>query len=163
MIHASLGRFHTIAATLALLLGVMMFLRAKGTRSHKAFGYAYVLAMLATTLTAFCIYHLTGHFGIFHIAATISFLTLVAAMLPAITRWPAGSWLKLHYKYTGWSYVGLLAAAISEAAVRLPRAPFWGAVAIGSALFFGAGGFTIARMQQRTLAKLRSFESCAPH
>lgn len=136
-----------------------MFLRAKGTRSHKVFGYAYVVAMLVTTLTAFGIYHLTGHFGIFHFAAAISFLTFVAAILPAITRRPAGSWLKLHYKYTGWSYVGLLAAAISEAAVRLPRAPFWAAVAIGSGIFFGAGGYMIARMQERTLAKVRNLDA----
>jgi hypothetical protein len=38
---------------------------------------------------------------------------------------------------------------------RLPSAPFWPAVAIGSAMFFGAGGLLIARMTERTLAKVR--------
>lgn len=153
MIRDSLGAFHTVAASLALLLGAIMFLRPKGTRSHKLFGYGYVAAMLVTTGSAFGIYHLTGHFGIFHIAATVSFLTLVAAMVPATTRRPAKSWLRLHYKYTGWSYIGLVAAALSEAAVRLPRAPFWPAVAIGSAVVFGGGGWLITQMEARTVAR----------
>jgi hypothetical protein len=89
----------------------------------------------------------------FHIAAIVSFLTLVAALIPVITRRPRKSWLTLHYKYTSWSYVGLLAAAVSEAAVRLPHAPFWPAVAFGSAIFFGAGGWLIARMKDRTVAR----------
>ena len=52
-------------------------------------------------------------------------------MLPAILRRPEG-WLRLHYEFIAWSYVGLVAAAVSESAVRLPSAPFWPAVAAGS-------------------------------
>ena len=89
----------------------------------------------------------------FHIAAIVSFLTLIAALIPVITRRPRKSWLTLHYKYTSWSYVGLLAAAVSEAAVRLPHAPFWPAVAFGSAIFFGTGGWLIAQMKDRTVAR----------
>jgi uncharacterized membrane protein len=156
MIHGSIGQVHTWLAVLALLLGAFIFPWAKGTRRHKILGYAYAAALTGTTISAFAIYHLTGHFGVFHIAAVVSFLTLVAAMVPVITRRPRKSWLYLHYKYTGWSYVGLLAAAVSEAAVRLPSAPFWPAVAIGSATFFGAGGLLIARMTEPTLAKVRT-------
>jgi hypothetical protein len=78
---------------------------------------------------------------------------LIAALIPVITRRSKNSWLYLHYKYTSWSYVGLLAAAASEAAVRLPRAPFWPAVAFGSAIFFGTGGWLITRMKERTVAR----------
>jgi uncharacterized membrane protein len=140
----------------ALFLGTLMFLRRKGTTSHKVFGYLYAGAMLIVTTTAFGIYHLTGRVGAFHFAAVVSFVTLLVALIPAITRRPRDSWLRLHYKYTGWSYVGLVAAALSEAAVRLPHTPFWGVVAIGSALVFGGGGFAISSLQQRTLAKLPS-------
>jgi uncharacterized membrane protein len=153
--HGWVGQLHTALAVLALVAGGCIFPWAKGTRRHKIFGYTYATAMLGTTASAFAIYHLTGHFGVFHVAAVVSFLTLIAAMVPVLTRRPRGSWLYLHYKYTGWSYVGLLAAAASEAAVRLPSAPFWPAVAIGSALFFTAGGLLIARMTERTLAKVR--------
>ncbi|MEY2556688.1 MAG: hypothetical protein QOE34_113 [Verrucomicrobiota bacterium] len=153
MIHSWLGSIHTSAAMAALLFGAFVFPMIKGTRLHKVLGYLYAAALLATNVTAFGLYHLTGHFGMFHIAAIVSFLTLVAALIPVITRRPRKSWLTLHYKYTSWSYVGLLAAAVSEAAVRLPHAPFWPAVAFGSAIFFGAGGWLIARMKDRTVAR----------
>ncbi len=153
MIHSWLGYVHTAAAIAALLFGVFVFPMLKGTPLHKVLGYLYATAMLATVVTAFCLYHLTGHFGVFHVAATISFVTLLAALIPVITRRPRKSWLLLHYKYTCWSYVGLLAAAVSEAAVRLPQSPFWPAVALGSAGFFGIGGWLITLMKDRTIAR----------
>jgi uncharacterized membrane protein len=137
----------------ALLCAAFVFPMVKGTRLHKVLGYSYSAALLTTNVTAFGLYHLTGHFGMFHIAAIVSFLTLLAGLVPVITRRPRKSWLSLHYRYTSWSYVGLLAAAVSEAAVRLPRAPFWPAVAFGSAIFFGVGGWLIARMKDRTIGR----------
>jgi uncharacterized membrane protein len=153
MIHSWLGYFHTSAAMAALVFGAFVFPMIKGTRLHKMLGYLYASALLATNVTAFGLYHLTGHFGMFHIAAIVSFLTLLAALIPVIIRRPRKSWLSLHYKYTSWSYVGLLAAALSEAAVRLPHAPFWPAVALGSAIFFGIGGWLITRMKDRTIGR----------
>jgi uncharacterized membrane protein len=153
MTHSSLGFFHSSVAMAALLFGGFVFPMTKGTRLHKVLGYLYAAALFTTNVTAFGLYHLTGHFGMFHIAAIVSFLTLVAALVPVITRRPRKSWLSLHYKYTSWSYVGLLAAAVSEAAVRLPHAPFWPAVAFGSAIFFGIGGWLIARMKDRTVSR----------
>ena len=155
MIHGCIGYIHTAAALAALLFGAFVFPMLKGTRVHKVLGYLYATALLVTNVTAFCLYHLTGHFGLFHIAAIVSFLTLLAALIPVITRRPKASWLSLHYKYTCWSYAGLSAAAISEAAVRLPHAPFWPAVAAGSAIFFGAGAWLITQMKGRTLARVR--------
>jgi uncharacterized membrane protein len=153
MIHGSVGYVHTSAAMAALLFGAFVFPMVKGTSLHKVLGYLYAAALLVTNVTAFGLYHLTGHFGLFHVAAIVSFLTLIAALVPVITRRPKKSWLSLHYKYTSWSYTGLLAAAVSEAAVRLPHAPFWPAVAFGSALFFGTGGWLITRMKDRTVAR----------
>jgi uncharacterized membrane protein len=153
MIHGWLGYTHTSAAMAALLFGACVFPMIKGKRLHKTLGYLYAAALLSTNVTAFGLYHLTGHFGLFHVAAIVSFVTLIAALIPVITRRPKKSWLSLHYKYTSWSYVGLLAAAVSEAAVRLPHAPFWPAVAFGSAIFFGTGGWLITRMKDRTVAR----------
>jgi uncharacterized membrane protein len=151
--HGWIGYVHTSAAMAALLFGAFVFPMLKGTRLHKVLGYLYATALFATNVTAFCLYHLTGHFGLFHVAAIVSFVTLLAALIPVITRRPKNSWLSLHYKYTSWSYIGLLAAAVSEAAVRLPHAPFWPAVAVGSAVFFGTGGWLITQMKDRTLAR----------
>jgi uncharacterized membrane protein len=153
MMRGWLGYAHTSAAMAALLFGVFVFPMLKGTRLHKVLGYLYAAALFATNVTAFGLYHLTRHFGMFHIAAIVSLLTLLAGLIPVITRRPKKSWLNLHYKYTSWSYVGLLAAAVSEAAVRLPHAPFWPAVAFGSAIFFGMGGWLITRTKDRTVAR----------
>jgi uncharacterized membrane protein len=162
MIHSWIGYIHTLTAAAALIFGAFIFPMVKGTNLHKVLGYFYASALLATNVTAFGLYHLTGHFGLFHVAAIVSFLTLIAALIPVITRRPKNSWLFLHYKYTSWSYVGLLAAALSEAAVRLPRAPFWPAVAFGSAMFFGTGGWLITRMKDRTVARAWPISHKAP-
>lgn len=154
MVHGATAWLHTISAVVALLLGGFIFLSSKGTTAHKTFGYSYALAMLIATASAFGIYHLTGRLGPFHIAALVSFVTLMVALIPAMTRRPPGTWLQWHYKYMGWSYVGLLAATIAEAAVRIPRTPFWGTVAFGSAMVFACGGYAINRLRERTLAKL---------
>lgn len=44
-----------------------------------------------------------------------------------------------------WSYVGLVAAGVSEAATRLPSAPFCPAVFAGTVIVFLIGGAPIAR------------------
>jgi uncharacterized membrane protein len=46
----------------------------KGSNLHEVLGYLYASALLATNVTAFGLYHLTGHFGLFHVAAIVSFL-----------------------------------------------------------------------------------------
>ena len=44
--------FHLVTALLALLLGAVMLARRKGTRSHKALGWAWVLLMGSTALAS---------------------------------------------------------------------------------------------------------------
>lgn len=155
MIHSELGFIHTLAATLALALGAFVYLGRKGTHIHKIIGYGYVASMAAMVISAFCIYRLTGRFNALHFFAIISTIALAGSLVPVMIRRPRDSWLKLHYRFSGWSYVGLLSAAAAEIAVRLPTAPFWGAVFAGSAAVSAAGGYAIQRMQTRTLAKVQ--------
>ena len=61
-------------------------------------------------------------------------------------------WLRKHYLWMTYSYVGLLAAAASEILPRLPVASFWWAVALASALVFVAGAVMIQRRQKAILA-----------
>ena len=88
-----LGAVHLWAATAALISGAVVVLRPKGVGPHKWIGRIYLVAMVLTLGTAFSIYELFGGFGAFHIAATVSTVTIVAGIMPAWRRKPrtAGS------------------------------------------------------------------------
>lgn len=140
-----LSGLHIGMAISALLFGLCVLLTRKGTRLHKQFGYAYFFNMLGLNMSALFIYRLTGGFGPFHAAALASLVTLLMGFGAVYLRLPAGRWLALHYELMNWSYVGLVAAAVSEATTRLPSAPFWPAVFGGTLVVFLLGGMLIAR------------------
>lgn len=145
MVHQFTTIFHIICAISALISGLLVLLTRKGTRWHKLLGYAYFFNMLGLNVSALLIYELTGHFGPFHGAALASLLTLFAGFIAAFLRLPHGRWLEVHYEFMNWSYVGLVAAAVSETAVRIPSAPFWPAVVLGTLVVFVVGGILIGR------------------
>ena len=145
MLYQFFATFHLVAACTALIAGLCVFFTRKGTRLHKQLGYVYFFNMLGLNISALFIYRLTGYFGPFHGAALASLLTLIAGFIPAYLRIPQERWLALHYEFMNWSYVGLVAAGVSEAATRLPSAPFWPAVAAGTMVVFIIGGVLIAR------------------
>jgi uncharacterized membrane protein len=140
-----LSGLHIGTAISALIFGLCVFLTRKGTRLHKQFGYAYFFNMLGLNISALFLYRLTGEFGPFHGAALASLLTLIAGFIPAYLRLPEGRWLELHYEFMNWSYVGLVAAGVSEATTRIPAAPFWPAVFAGTMVVFLIGGILIGR------------------
>ena len=96
-------------------------------------------------VTAFAIYRLTGRVNAFHIGAFFSLATVLAGWVPAIRRRPPDRWLQMHFEFMSWSYVGLVAGAVSEAITRLPQGPVVGAVLAGSAVVFLLGGMLIVR------------------
>lgn len=141
LFHDTIGLIHLLAAILALITGTAVLAMKKGTYRHKKIGYFYAASMLGVNLTAFMIYRLFGGFGIFHIAALVSLLTLLGGMIPALLRRPK-NWLSLHFVFMYWSVMGLYAAFVSEIATRVPESPFLGMVGIatGTVMFF-AGGY----------------------
>lgn len=141
--------FHIISSISALVFGLWVVLTRKGTKLHKIVGYAYFFNMLGLNISAMFIYRLTGEFTPFHGAAIASFLTLMAGFIPAYLRYPRRGWFELHYEFMNWSYVGLVAAAVSEVLTRLPSSPFWGAVLAGSLMVFVIGGALIVRARGR--------------
>ena len=145
MLYQFVSSFHIGTAISALILGLGVLLTRKGTRLHKQLGYAYFFNMLGLNLSALFIYRLTGQCGPFHGAALARLITLIAGFIPAYIRLPRGRWLELHYEFMNWSYVGLVAAGVSEATTRLPSSPFWLAVALGTLAVFLTGGVLIAR------------------
>ncbi len=73
--------FHLVTAFAALVLGLVMLLRRKGTRSHRALGWTWVVLMASTALASAFIrdYRLPNLFGYTPIHL---FTVTVAVMLP---------------------------------------------------------------------------------
>ena len=117
---AAIGIVHTAFGAVALLCDLAVVLRPKGTRWHRAVGWAYVASMTGLFATAFLIYRLFGRFGPFHWAAVGGAATLAAGLIPVLLRRPRGSWLERHYYLMSYSYLGLLAATGAEIATRVP-------------------------------------------
>jgi|SRR5579863_5273571 len=115
-----LGVIHTILGAVSLILGGLIFLRTKGTRAHIRIGWAYVASMLCVNVSSLFIYRLTGTFNLFHVMAIVSLVMTIAGALQVRFRSRFRNWLWRHYQYMSWSYVGLLAATVNEAFVRVP-------------------------------------------
>jgi len=138
-----MGHFWT--ALLAITAGAIVVFNRKGTRFHRWMGRLYLAAMLAVNATAFSIYDLYGHFGPFHVAASISLVSVLMGALVAWRRKPARGWRTAHAYWMCWSYVGLLAAAVSESATRYLDFHFGWTVGIATASVILAGAVLINR------------------
>ncbi|MTI23218.1 DUF2306 domain-containing protein [Fulvivirga sp. RKSG066] len=136
--HSLTGTIHLYSAILAIVFGTYILIAKKGTKTHKKVGFAYVIMMLILNITAFMIYRLFGGFGIFHIAATVSLVTLLAGMIPLIRKKTNNS-IILHISFMYWSVIGLYAAFVSESLTRLPDNPFYAMLGIAIFLTCGAG------------------------
>ena len=118
MIHSTMGGMHMIAALMAVALGLIVLFLPKGRAPHRLLGLAYTLAMLITCISALLLYGLTGHFGLFHAFALLCLSYVLIGICEAILR--RHNWMRRHIIWMGWSYIGLLAAAATEASIRLP-------------------------------------------
>lgn len=115
---SQLGAVHFVFALVALAAGAWVLLIPKGTRWHRSLGHVYVTSMLALNVTALFIYRLSGSFGLFHVFALFALATLSMALVTVLGRWPRKTWIEHHATWMAWSYVGLVAAALSETATR---------------------------------------------
>ena len=70
--------FHISTALLALVLGAVMFVRPKGTPSHRQLGHIWAASMAATAFGSFWIRH-TGHFGWIHLLSAWTLFGLAMA------------------------------------------------------------------------------------
>ena len=138
-----LGLSHVWFALLALLSGAVVVFRRKGTRAHRWTGRLYFGAMLALNVTALSIYDLFGGFGPFHAAAIFSLLSIAVGVRSAWVK--HRNWRISHAYWMSWSYVGLLAAAVSESATRYLDFDFGWTVAIATLLVIVSGGLVISR------------------
>jgi len=110
---------HIAAAILAMILGLLVLLRAKGTPRHRRLGYAYVMSMAVLNISAFGMYRLFGFFGPFHVAALVSGVTVAAGVRAILQRPRTKRHIELHLVFMYWSVIGLYAAFFSELMVRV--------------------------------------------
>ena len=148
-----IGTIHVALAVTAMLSGLVVLLRRKGDRRHRQMGWVYGASMLGLNGTALMLYRLFGRFGPFHLAALVSLLTVIGGLASARFHKPKGGWVRAHAYWMTWSYVGLLAAAASEASTRLPDSPFWGMVFVATFAVIGAGAVMIKRGVPRALQR----------
>lgn len=66
MINSLIGGVHLVSALAAVMLGLAVILLPKGRAPHRLLGLAYAFAMLVTCISALLLYHMAGHFGLFH-------------------------------------------------------------------------------------------------
>ena len=119
MPHDLIGWIHTIAAVIALITGSSVLYRQKGTRLHIRTGRIYGLAMLIVCATSFMIFRVHGTFGVLHVFAILSTITLLLGMLPLYLKRPTNYFLH-HLSWMYWSVIGLYCAFAAEIFTRLP-------------------------------------------
>ncbi len=148
------GVAHAAFALAALVLGGWVLSRPKGTEAHRAVGMLYVLSSFSVNVTALTIYRGDGTFGVFHALAVVNLTVLLTGFSSAFLRRPRNTWIRYHYYFMGWSYVGLCAAAGAEAGVRIPGASFLPGVAVPTVLITLVGGSWVQRSARATISRV---------
>ena len=133
LVYSTCGAIHLLAATLSLLLGTLILAVPKEKPLHKPAGYAYLTSMALMITTAFGIYRQYGGFGVFHVAALLTALTLLAGMLPIVLKKRVRHWLRWHYRFMYLSVLELYIALVAEFLVRVPGATFGRVATLSSA------------------------------
>jgi uncharacterized membrane protein len=146
---APTGSIHAALALLCIVVGAVQLMRPKRGAGHRARGYAYVYAILIADGAAMLLYRFTGAFNIFHVGALVNLVFVIAAIVPVLRTPRPANWKLWHYHFIAWSYVGLIAAALTETVVRLsyPITPAlaWTVTTVVSALVTAIGYVLIRR------------------
>jgi uncharacterized membrane protein len=140
LFHSTWGAIHLLAASSSLVLGTAVLLVPKQHPLHKPAGYAYLAGMAAMIFTAFGIYRQYGGFGVFHVAAILTGLTLLTGMVPVLWKKRVRHPLRWHYGFMYLSVLELYIALVAELLVRTPGATFWRVATLSSAVVLIPGG-----------------------
>ena len=143
------GWIHTILSSIGILVGAEQLLRTRRDRLHRWLGYVYVVAMVTADFAILTVYRFNGHFNAFHVGALANLLCIGMALQPMLATTRPRQWKIKHYMWMSWSYVGLLAAALTEFIVRTQPLPGRGASLVATVLatsfVCGVGAWVIQR------------------
>lgn len=146
---------HTIFGIVALLSGAWNLFAVKGTRQHQRIGLVYAISMYGLILTSFFIYELFGGFGVFHVLAIVSGVTLTLALYFPLRRHTHSNWLVHHYFWISYSYIGLVMATGSHFFGYFPDTPFIVRALLFWAVPYVAGTAMVYGLRDRTLMRLQ--------
>ncbi|MXU65059.1 DUF2306 domain-containing protein [Oceanomicrobium pacificus] len=150
-----LGLMHLGLMIAALLLGAAILARRKGDGQHKRMGHLFVSMMVLSNLIVFGIHEDTEALGIFHYLAIVSLMSLGAGVL--LARYSRGRVSRkiTHGHVMLWTYGGMGAAGVGQAATALGYSPWPGIVGTLALVAFAVLrlDFRAMLMPQRTGAK----------
>lgn len=147
---------HTVLAVGALAAGAWNLATRKGTRRHRQMGYVYAASMGGMLLTSFFIFELFGGFGVFHVMALLSGVTLGVGLYFPLRRQRHPNWIEHHYFWMSYSYVGLVMAGGSHLFGLVPGVPWLGQAFLFWGLPYLAGSALIYRFRRRVLGQMRA-------
>ncbi|GGF07126.1 hypothetical protein [Hymenobacter cavernae] len=148
LVYSNWGLLHLIAALASLVLGTTVLALLKGGKRHRKLGYGYVGSMAVMLATSFTIYRQFHGFGIFHVAALLSSITLCAGMVPVLRKKPRYSWRQLHYSFMYLSVLELYVALVAEVLVRRPGMSFWEVAGLSTATVMLPGAALFRRFRK---------------
>jgi uncharacterized membrane protein len=137
------GWVHTVLASVGILVGAEQLIRTRRDWWHRQLGYVYVASMVVADLSILTVYRFNGRFNAFHVGAIVNLFCLAMALRPMLAKPRPVQWRLTHYMWVSWSYVGLLAAALTEFLIRtrpfgVGAAPI--AATVGASLVVGVVG-----------------------
>ncbi len=149
------GWMHVIGAASGLVLGAVVLFAPKFGKFHRTAGLGYLISMVLVNISALTIYRETGSIGAFHILAMVSLITLGLGYNEVIRRRKTSGWLTRHGIFMSWSYVGLVAAGLSQFVSH--NLPLNATVAnFGTSLLvFVVGGILIFKLVPRVCGLVR--------
>ena len=109
----ALASTHVLAALSALGAGAAVLLSTKGTHTHRVMGTVYVLALVLVNVAALSL-HRESTFGVFHVLAVVSLLTIAAGLAPLLLGKRSPVVIANHAYCMSWSYAGLVAAGCGQ-------------------------------------------------
>jgi uncharacterized membrane protein len=113
-----LGWTHALACLCALAAGAIMLVGPKGTSRHRSIGRLYLMAMLATNLTALGIYR-RDMFYFPHWFAVAALAAITVGFICVRTRRPRTYWLNAHLTCMVASYYMLIGGGVNEVFLRV--------------------------------------------
>ena len=109
---------HVLAALSALGGGAAVLLLPKGTHAHRVIGTVYVLALLLVNTAALSL-HRESTFGVFHVLAVVSLVTIAVGLSPLLFGKRSPTVIANHAYCMTWSYAGLVAAGCGQLTVAV--------------------------------------------
>lgn len=136
---------HVLAALSALGAGAAVLLLPKGTNLHRAIGAVYALALVLVNVAALSL-HRESTFGVFHVLAVVSLVTIAVGLTPLLLGKRSPMVITTHAYCMTWSYAGLVAAGSGQLTVAVWDVGPWSVPVAIAAVLLVSGAVIFGRV-----------------